>query len=235
MNPLKRVVHQAGRWYIRQICKSEEESQSFSVHNERPIEFRFALQALSEHRPKTILDVGTGTTAWPHLLRNCGFLVTATDNVRDYWPEGMVNRHWHVHDVDILKPDPLAGKQFDAVTCISVLEHIRDQATAMRNMTALVKPGGHLILTTPYAHSTPDENVYRRPDALYGQTNPYPCRSHSKAEFEGWLAMGLSLEKRELWQLFDGPVWATGKRVPWQQAQSENELHQLGCFLFRKK
>jgi hypothetical protein len=28
----------------------------------------------------------------------CGFVVTAIDNVRDYWDHGMVNRHWTVLD-----------------------------------------------------------------------------------------------------------------------------------------
>jgi hypothetical protein len=33
---------------------------------------------------------------------------------------------------------------------------------------------------------------------------------------------------------FSGPIWATGDRIPWQQAQSEDEPHQLGCFEFEK-
>ena len=83
MNPLKSAFHRAGGWYIQRICTAEDERQTFSYHNERPIEYRFSLQVMAENRPKTVLDVGAGTTAWPHLLRNCGFVVTAIDNVRD--------------------------------------------------------------------------------------------------------------------------------------------------------
>src|SRR5438445_11692612 len=102
MRILKSVVHRAGQWYIKKVCSSEFQHQTFTVHNERPIEYRFALQTLGENHPENVLDVGTGTTAWPHLLRNCGYVVTAIDNIRDYWHEGMVNRHWTVLNVDIL-------------------------------------------------------------------------------------------------------------------------------------
>lgn len=235
MRIIKSMIHRAGRWYVRKITASESRYQSFSVHNERPLEYSFALKALAENRPKTVLDVGTGTTAWPHLLRNCGYVVTAIDNVRDYWPEGMVNRHWEVLDVDIVNPDGKLTDRYDAITCISVLEHIEQHAAAISNMAAVLKTGGILILTTPFSSHHPDPNVYLRPDALYGKDNPYICRSSSAAELEQWLSSGLTVEKRELWKLFTGPVWATGERCAWEQASTEDDPHQLGCFLFRKK
>lgn len=235
MRVLKFVVHRAGQWYVRKICLSEFRHQVFSAHNERSIEYRFALQALGENRPRTVLDVGTGTTAWPHLLRSCGYVVTAIDNVRDYWPEGMVNRHWAVLDVDIVNPDESIPEKYEAITCISVLEHIEDHTRAVGNMVALLKTGGLLILTTPFSHDNPHPNVYTRADALYGKDNPYICRSSSAIELHQWLACDLTLERRELWRLYTGPVWATGGRCPWEQAETERQPHQLGCFLFRKR
>ncbi|HEU5399943.1 MAG TPA: hypothetical protein VFU86_01225, partial [Terriglobales bacterium] len=85
MNPVKSLARRAGNWYSQRLCGTEYSTQTFSHHNERSIEYRFALQSLATKRPKTVLDVGTGTTSWPHLLRNCGFVTTAIDNVRDYW------------------------------------------------------------------------------------------------------------------------------------------------------
>jgi SAM-dependent methyltransferase len=234
-NPIKSAVHRAGRWYIRQLCLADSRDQQFSVHNERPIEYRFALASLAEVRPVSVLDVGTGTTAWPHLLSDCGYVVTAIDNIRDYWPEGMFNRHWAVLDEDIQRPVNLDVDAFDAITCISVLEHIDDHAQAMRNMATLLKPGGVLILTTPYAHHSPYANVYEHPEALYGTDSPYICRSSSATELQQWLALGLTLERRELWRLFTGPVWATRARCcPWLPIEDSSQLHQLGCFSFRK-
>jgi 2-polyprenyl-3-methyl-5-hydroxy-6-metoxy-1,4-benzoquinol methylase len=235
MRILKSIAHRAGQAYVRKVCLAEFESQKFSHHNERPIEYRFALQALAEKRPQTVLDVGTGTTAWPHLLRNCGYVVSAADNVRDYWPDGMVNRHWTVLDVDIVNPRERVHEQYDAITCISVLEHIPDHVKAVRNMVAMLKPGGLLVLTTPYSHLHPDPNVYDRQDALYGKGVSYICRSSSAAELQQWIECGLRLEHRELWRLYTGPVWATGERCEWSKAQSETEAHQLGCFSFVKQ
>ncbi len=234
MGILRQAIHRAGCWYLRKVCQSEAENQKFSHHNERSIEYGFALRAIAIGQPQTILDVGTGTTAWPNLLRNCGSVVTAIDNVRDYWTNGMVNRHWMVEDVDISKPGAFIGKRFDAVTCISVLEHIVDHENAIRNMLRMLEKDGILILTCPFNHSQFVENVYRRPDALYGQSVPYICRSYSAVQLEGWLSLGARLESRELWRLFSGPVWATGQRIPWERAESEEHPHQLGCFVLRK-
>jgi hypothetical protein len=49
------------------------------------------------------------------------------------------------------------------------------------------------------------------------------------------IACGLTLERRELWRFFTGPVWATGQRCHWEQAETEDAAHHLGCFLFRKR
>lgn len=234
MNPVRSAIHAAGRWYVKRLCQTEADHQVFSNHNERSLEYGFALQALSRSRPKSVLDVGTGTTAWPHILRNCGFLVQAIDNVRDYWPKGMLNRHWKVLDVDITNIGTFEGK-FEAITCISVLEHIQEHNVAMRNMFGLLEPGGSLILTCPYNHHSYSANVYERSDALYGQDAPYVCQSYSKEELSGWLDLGFECEKRELWRLFSGSVWATGKRTDWSHAESESEPHQLGMFVLRKQ
>jgi SAM-dependent methyltransferase len=231
---MKSLIHRFGRWYINRLCRKESENQTFSHHNERLVEYRFALQALTEAKPKTVLDVGAGPTAWPHLLSNCGFVVTAIDNVRDYWPAGMVNRHWEILDEDILNPAGMPRGAFEAVTCISVLEHIEDHARAMKNMTDLLVPGGHLILTTPYSHQNSYPDVYKHPRALYGPGLPYICRSSCETELTTWLSAGLTLEREEFWSLFTGPVWATGERAQWRLAESRNAPHQLGCFVFRK-
>jgi hypothetical protein len=76
--------------------------------------------------------------------------------------------------------------------------------------------------------------VYTRPDALYGKDLPFICRSSSETELRQWLSCGLSLKKRELWRMYTGPVWATGQRCPWEQAETESQPHQLGCFVFQK-
>jgi len=145
----------------------------------------------------------------------------------------LVNRRWTVLDFDITKLGEFHGR-FDAVTCISVMEHIADHETAVRNMLQLPAPGGLLIISTPYNHRKHCPNVYKRPDALYGRDDPYICRFHSAKEIERWQQLGERLKRRELWRLFSGPVWATGNRIAWERTQSDHEPHQLGCFEFEK-
>ena len=41
------------------------------------------------------------------------------------------------------------GEKFDSIVCINVLEHIRDDVRALRNMYNLLKKGGVLILIIP--------------------------------------------------------------------------------------
>jgi hypothetical protein len=140
-----------------------------------------------------------------------------------------------VLDVDITSTAGKLKEKYEAITCISVLEHIEHHIRAIQNMAGLLNLGGALILTTPFAYHNPHPNVYTRPDALYGSDAPYACRSSSASELDAWLACGFILERRELWQLFTGPVWATGDRCNWRRAETEDEPHQLGCFVFRKK
>ncbi len=40
-------------------------------------------------------------------------------------------------------------KRFDMVICSEVIEHLADQKASLINLTAMVKPGGHLFITCP--------------------------------------------------------------------------------------
>lgn len=152
---VKNLLNRYPQW----ICKQEFDSQHFKRFNERPIEFGFVFRKLGEIYPRMILDVGSGKTALPHLMRNCGFLVTAIDNVRDYWPSGMINRHYHIIDDDIT--DTHLSDTFDLITCISVMEHIHNFDDAIRNMFSLLKPKGYLLMTFPYNEENYVKNVYK--------------------------------------------------------------------------
>ena len=46
----------------------------------------------------------------------------------------------------------LAPGSVDAVTCFEVLEHLEDPAAALREIFAVLKPGGRLHLTTPFRY-----------------------------------------------------------------------------------
>ena len=220
-------------YYPKWLCNREYKSQVFTRFNERPIEFGFIFKKIGEIYPRTILDVGTGTTALPHLMRNCGCLVTATDNVRDYWSSGMQNRHYYIIDDDITKTR-LTGL-FDLITCISVLEHIQKPNDAIRNMFSLLKPNGHLILTFPYNERSYIKNVYELPRSSYGKEATYITQSYSRSELDQWLKENnATIITQEYYQFWDGEHWTVGKQViPPKEVTSEDK-HQLTCILMRK-
>lgn len=234
MQAIKRSVKRLLNRYPQSVLRKEFEHQQFKAFNERPVEFGFVFQQLTKHYPKTVLDVGTGTTALPHLMRNCGFVVTATDNVRDYWPSGMINRHYYVLDDDITQSR--LQDSFDAVTCISVLEHIVNADAAMANMFRRLKPGGLLILTCPYTENDYVENVYQLPGSSYGQNAPYVTQSFSRDRLNHWLTSnGAELLDQQYWQFWTGNHWTVGEQIVPPRPVAVDDKHQHTCLLMRKK
>ena len=230
----KRKVRSLLDRYPSFVCEQEFEEQQFTRFNERPVEFAFAFRMIATYYPGTILDVGTGMAALPHLMRNCGPLVTATDNVRDYWPQGMVNRHYHVIDDDITSTR-LSG-QFDLVTCISVLEHVQNADAAVRNMFSLLNPGGRLVMTFPYNEQSYVRNVYDIPGSSYGRGLPYITQSYSRSELARWLTNNdAEIVTQEYWRFWEGEHWTVGKQIiPPEQVRAEDQ-HQHTCVCLKRR
>ncbi len=218
--------------YPHWLAKREFEKQAFHRFNERPVEYAFVFRHLARLYPRSILDVGTGTTALPHLMRNCGFLVTATDNIRDYWPNGMFNRHYYVIDDDIT--DTRLTAKFDFITCISVLEHIEKSDEAVAGTFRLLTPGGYLVLTFPYTEAGYTRNVYELPGSSYGQDATYITQSYSRTNLDRWLAINRAeIVEQEYWQFWDGDCWTVGRQLIPPRQVSREEGHQLTCLLLR--
>lgn len=231
---LESVLKKMGFAFVNEWVKREYQEQKFRWMNERPIEFRFVLQNLAKMCPVTVLDVGTGTTALPHIMSNCGFVVTAIDNITDYWPKGMVNRHFYVINDDIL--DPKINRKFDFITCISVLEHIEYHNDALKGMIHLLKEGGHLAITFPYNENRYVENVYKLPDSSYGQDEQYICKIFSRKEVEKWLQENdCEIVDQEYWEVFDGSLWTFGKRLIPPVQVDKDQKHHLTCILIMKR
>ncbi len=64
-----------------------------------------------------------------------------------------------------LQPD-----SFDGVACVEVIEHVDEDETFMRNLSAVAKPGAAVVLTTPNGIAKPipggDHRRHYRPEAL---------------------------------------------------------------------
>jgi 2-polyprenyl-3-methyl-5-hydroxy-6-metoxy-1,4-benzoquinol methylase len=226
----KTLVHLAGRRYCQKITQAEYESQSFHRINERPIEYRFVFETIQEIGPRTVLDVGAGLSALPSLMRTCGPVVTAIDNVRDYWPQGMVNRHFYIRDEDATQS--ISGS-YDLITCISVLEHIRDSGAAIDRMLHALNPQGRLVLSFPYNEHQYIPDVYALPGAGYGRELPYIAQVYSRAELNRWFRSATIL-KQEYWRVFSGPFWTFGEILRPPIETTSSELHHLTCLVVAK-
>ena len=233
MNSVKGLAKVAVKQAFSLVTKREFEAQEWRKRNERPIEYGFSLDVLRDECPKSVLDVGTGTTAWPSLLRTCGYVVTAIDNVEDYWPAGMFNRHWHVLHDDIRAPK--STEKHDAITCLSVLEHIEESDAAVRGMFSLLNPGGSLIITCPYKEDEYVKNAYELPKAGYGHNAPYICQQYDRAHVDRWLAQNnAELVQQTYWRFFDGKYWTEGNALEPPKKVRKTSAHQVTCIHMRK-
>ena len=70
---------------------------------------------------------------------------------------GLQTGKWAVKQVDIVSDIgeiPVEGASFDAVMCIEVLEHVPNPVTALGELSRILRPGGTLVLTAPFAALT---------------------------------------------------------------------------------
>lgn len=234
MNIIKQLAKKVLNYYPSMATKKEYQQQKFTRFNERPVEFGFVFNKMSEYYPKKILDVGTGTTALPHLMQNCGAEVTAIDNIKDYWPDGMVNRHFHIIDQDIT--NHTIAEKFNMVTCISVLEHIERFDDAVKNMMNLLQPGGILIITCPYSENGYVKNVYDLPGSSYGKGNAFITQSYCRENINKWLSFRQSaIVEQQFWQFWDGEHWTVGNQVIPPVKATATQKHQITCLAIQVK
>lgn len=92
--------------------------------------------------------------------------------------EGLQSKRWDTSRIDIVSditaiPEPDAS--FEAILCSEVLEHVPEPTHALDEFARLLKPGGRLILTAPFA-----SNVHMAPY--------HYCSGFSKYYYEHHLA-----------------------------------------------
>jgi len=215
------------------VLLREFKNQKYSRYNERPVEYGFVFKKLAELAPRNVLDVGTGTSALPHLIMNCGAEVDATDNIKDYWPRGLFNRHFWIINDSITESG--LSKKYELITCISTLEHIIAFDDAIKNMVRLLADGGSLILTFPFTDNEYIQNCYELEDSAYGQGNAYITQSFNRKTIKNWCEeFGLKIEDQEYWKYWTGDYWTQGTQIIPPIKSRERENYQLTCLHLSK-
>lgn len=215
------------------VARREYERQAFTRLNQHSIEYEFIFRQITERCPRTVLDVGVGTSSLPHALASCGCQVTATDNIVDYWPRGLLNRHYHVIH-DNISRSSLSGP-YDLVSCISMLQHVSNPDPAVANMIRLLRPGGHLVITTAYNERRSCEDCYSLPNAAYKPSAGYTCKCYTREHLTKWQhENGVDLVHEEFYRCWSGELWTQGEQVLPFQKVAPTEPHQYICFVLQK-
>lgn len=178
---------------------------------ERVVECQFALRCLVHSPGRMVLDIGQGPCpAFWYLLNTIGYECLGTDAARRGTiglVEGSPREQRHLFRIDDIVRTRLEAHSFDAVTCISTLEHIAEYEQAVRNMKALLTAGGVLIVTIPYSDDRYLPNVFDPPSHPPG-THGY-TQSFSREIVEAW---GAAVEK-VYWKCWTGCFWRQGERL----------------------
>lgn len=126
----------------------EKVPHSYRVYSEVPISFL--------PRPlagKRILDVGCGIGFWAGKLRAQGATVVgidaSTDGIRIARKTHPDIRFEQMLATETILSD-LGEEPFDAVISVEVVEHVFDPRGFARACRNAIKPGGTMVLTTPY-------------------------------------------------------------------------------------
>src|SRR6185312_7395830 len=122
---------------------------------------------------QTVLEIGAGMGNMSRHLAPRRNAYIATD-VREEYVDHLRNLFRHrpsvcVRRLDATLPADIAdvGRRVDTVVCLNVLEHIEDDAAALRSIGTLLEPGGRLVLLVPNhpkAYGSIDREIghYRR-------------------------------------------------------------------------
>jgi SAM-dependent methyltransferase len=98
-----------------------------------------------------ILEVGAGHGTFTGLLLSGGARVVATD-LSERCVSELRARYAGVPGVEVRQNDvaeAAEGGPYDSIVLVNVLEHLEDDATAVKQLASALRPGGHLILWVP--------------------------------------------------------------------------------------
>lgn len=96
----------------------------------------------------TLLDIGCGAGAFLRIARAAGYRVTGLE-----LNASLAQRARDTSGAEVVVGDAgcttLAGRRFDVVTVLDLIEHVPDPVGVLRRCADALTPGGHLVVYTP--------------------------------------------------------------------------------------
>ncbi|MDX1754757.1 MAG: bifunctional 2-polyprenyl-6-hydroxyphenol methylase/3-demethylubiquinol 3-O-methyltransferase UbiG [Marinobacter sp.] len=137
----------ASRWW-------DPTSEFRPLHEINPLRLNY-IDERASLAGKTVLDVGCGGGLLSEGMAQRGAHVTGIDmgeaplNVAKlHGLESGVKVDYRQTTVEELAADPEQAGRYDVVTCLEMLEHVPDPASVVNACARMLKPGGHLFVST---------------------------------------------------------------------------------------
>jgi SAM-dependent methyltransferase len=137
-------------------------TEGYYLHPSKRWEYPWALERAPLPVGSRVLDIGCGASIFPLYLAESGHRVVACDRE-------VPTRHATTPNLSYLRGDltaiPIVSATFDAVFCISVIEHLEGEriAIALSELRRVLRPGGLLLLTTDFYRQAGVELWYEGP------------------------------------------------------------------------
>jgi 2-polyprenyl-6-hydroxyphenyl methylase / 3-demethylubiquinone-9 3-methyltransferase len=130
----------------------DERGEFRPLHRLNPVRARFVMERAPVAGAR-VLDVGCGGGLLSESLTHAGAEVTGIDLApgmievaRLHAAEHGLNIDYRSQDVEALaQAEPNA---FDIVACMEMLEHVPDPSATLNSISRLVRPGGHVFIST---------------------------------------------------------------------------------------
>ena len=105
----------------------------------------------------TILDAGAGESPFKKFCSHLQYVAQDFGQYEGKGEIGLQTGSWDNSKLDIVSDItsiPRPDASFDAIMCTEVLEHVPDAVAALKELNRLLKPGGYLLITAPFASLT---------------------------------------------------------------------------------
>jgi 2-polyprenyl-6-hydroxyphenyl methylase/3-demethylubiquinone-9 3-methyltransferase len=135
----------AHRWW-------DPTSEFKPLHQINPLRLGW-IDKIAALKGKAVLDVGCGGGILAEAMSTLGARVKGIDLSEKALKVAMLHRLESGVEVDYeeISAEALAARepgQYDALTCMEMLEHVPDPASTVQACAKLVKPGGHVFFST---------------------------------------------------------------------------------------